>query len=129
MPLRPLYLTVGVIGASCTLGLILLPHIPASYAAILIAENLFQSLAITTSIAVIFETIGRDNPLASTTFCFVSSAYGVPISYMLYVDAFGFSHGGITGSLAIDAVTGIVASSLLGIMLLWLARRPKTQTA
>jgi PAT family beta-lactamase induction signal transducer AmpG len=125
MPLRPLYLTVGVVGALCTLGLILLPRTPASYAILLITENLFQSLAITTSIAVAFETIGRDNPLASTTFCFITSAYGVPISYMLYVDAFGFAHGGITGSLAIDAMTGILASVLLGLMLLWLSRRSR----
>jgi PAT family beta-lactamase induction signal transducer AmpG len=73
--------------------------------------------------AVIFEVIGRDNPLASTTFCFIGSAYSVPISYMLYVDAFGFARGGITGSLAIDAVTGILASVLLGFMLLWLSLR------
>jgi MFS transporter, PAT family, beta-lactamase induction signal transducer AmpG len=125
MPLRPLYLTVGIVGAFCTLGLILLPRTPASYAILLITENLFQSLAITTSIAVTFETIGRDNPLASTTFCFVVSAYSMPISYMLYIDAFGFAYGGITGSLAIDAITGILASVLLGVMLLWLSRRPK----
>jgi PAT family beta-lactamase induction signal transducer AmpG len=94
----------------------------------LITENLFQSLAITISIAITFETIGRDNPLASTTFCFISSAYGVPISYMLYVDAFGFDRAGITGSLAIDAITGILASVLLGAMLVWLARRSKALT-
>jgi PAT family beta-lactamase induction signal transducer AmpG len=127
MPLRPLYLSVGIAGACCTLALILLPHTPPSYAVILITENLYQSLAITTSIAVTLETIGRDNPLASTTFCFVASAYGVPISYMLYVDAFGFSLGGIAGSLAIDAISGILASILLGLMLLWLARRSKAK--
>jgi len=66
---------------------------------------------------------GRDNPLASTTFCFITSAYGVPITYMLYVDAFGYARRGISGSLAIDAVTGIVASVLLGAMLVWLRRR------
>jgi PAT family beta-lactamase induction signal transducer AmpG len=128
MPLRPLYLAVGIVGALCTLGLMLLPRIPMSYAIILIAENLFQSLAITTSIAVAFETIGRDNPLAATTFCFVTSAYGVPISYMLYVDAFGFDRAGIAGSLAIDAIAGILASVLLGLMLLRLARKSKAQT-
>lgn len=125
MPMRPLYLVVGAVGAVCTLALIALPHLPVSYAIILITENLFQSLAITTSIAVTFETIGRDNPLASTTFCFVTSAYGVPISYMLYVDAFGFARGGIAGSMATDAIAGLIASAVLGGMLLWLARRPK----
>ena len=47
---------------------------------------------------------------------------------MLYVDAFGFARGGITGSLAIDAITGILASALLGVMLVWLARRSKALT-
>lgn len=122
-------LTIGFIGALGTLGLTLLPHTPTSYATVLTLENLFQSLAITTSIAVILETIGRENPLASTTFCFISSAYGVPISYMIYVDAFGFDHGGITGSLLIDAMSGIIASVLLGFMLFWRSGRPKMLAA
>jgi hypothetical protein len=42
---------------------------------------------------------------------------------MLYVGAFGFALGGIPGSLAIDALTGIFASALLGLMLLCLGRR------
>jgi PAT family beta-lactamase induction signal transducer AmpG len=125
MPLRPFYLAVGVAGAVCTLSLILLHRTPASFAIILIAENLFQSLAITTYTAIMFETIGQNNPLASTTFCFLGSAYGLPISYMLYVDAFGFARGGISGALAIDAIIGIVASALLGAMLFGLARKSK----
>jgi PAT family beta-lactamase induction signal transducer AmpG len=127
--LRPLYLGVGLVGSIFTLGLALLPHTPASFAIILIAENLFQSLAITVSMAVIFDTIGRDNPLASTTFCFVGSAYGVPISYMLYVDAFGFGRGGIAGSLVVDALAGVIASLALGGMLFWLAGRAKARAA
>lgn len=123
LPLRQLYLAVGLVGGIVTLSLILLPHVPSAYATALIAENILQSLAITISMAVIFETIGRDNPLASTTFCFISSAYGVPISYMLYVDAFGFTRGGIAGSFAIDALAGIAASLVLGVMLWALARR------
>jgi PAT family beta-lactamase induction signal transducer AmpG len=127
--LRPLYLGVGLLGSIFTLGLALLPHTPTSFAIILIAENLFQSLAITVSMGVIFDTIGRDNPLASTTFCFIGSAYGVPIWYMLYVDAFGFGRGGIAGSLVVDALAGMIASVALGLMLFWLARRAKVRAA
>lgn len=125
LPLRPFYLAVGVAGAVCTLSLIPLPRVPASFAIVLIAENLFQCLAITACTAITFETIGQNNPLASTTFCFLGSAYGVPISYMLYVDAFGFARKGISGALGIDAVTGIVASVLLGLMLYSLTRKSK----
>jgi hypothetical protein len=49
----------------------------------------------------------------------------LPISYLLYVDSFGFARGGITGSLAIDAISGILTCALLAMMLLWLARRFK----
>ena len=125
LPLRPFYLAVGVAGAVCTLSLIPLPRVPASFAIVLIAENLFQCLAITACTAITFETIGQNNPLASTTFCFLGSAYGVPISYMLYVDAFGYARKGISGALGVDAVTGIVASVLLGLMLFSLARKPR----
>jgi len=61
--------------------------------------------------------------------CFIGSAYGVPISYMLYVDAYGYAKRGIAGSLAMDAVAGILSSALLGGMLLWFARRPRVATA
>ena len=125
LPLRPFYLAVGIAGAVCTLSLIPVPRVPDAFAIILIAENLFQSLAITACTAITFETIGQNNPLASTTFCFLGSAYGVPISYMLYVDAFGYARKGISGALGIDAVTGIVASVLLGLMLYSLARKSR----
>ncbi len=123
MPLRPLYVTIGFVGALITFALIPLAHTPTTFAIALIGENLLQALAITNSTAITLETIGRDNPLASTTFCFVASAYGVPISYMLYVDAFGYRHGGPAGSFAADAATGLIASLLLGLMLFRLPRR------
>ncbi len=129
LPLRPLYLAIGFVGALVTLGFVLLPATPASYAVVLIGENLFQSMAVTTSIAITLDIIGRDNPLASTTFCFVASAYGVPISYMLYVDAFGFARHGIAGSFVADALAGIAAAVLLAIMLGVLARRVSRRTA
>jgi PAT family beta-lactamase induction signal transducer AmpG len=125
LPLRFFYLAVGVAGAVCTLSLIPLPRVPASFAIVLIAENLFQCLAITAATAIAFEVIGQNNPLASTTFCFLLSGFGLPISYMLYVDAFGYARKGITGALGIDAVTGIVASVLLGLMLLSISRKSR----
>lgn len=122
LPLRPLYLSIGLTGACVTLSLTLLPHVPAAFAIILIAENLFQSCAITTSTAIMFDTIGQNNPLASTTFCFIGSAFSLPISYMLFVESFGYTRGGISGSFIADATAGILACLLLGTMLFWLAR-------
>jgi PAT family beta-lactamase induction signal transducer AmpG len=123
LPARPLYVTVGLVGSCITLALALAPHIPIAYAFALIAQNIIQSLAITTQTAITFDIIGRANPLASTTFCFVNSAYGVPISYMLLIDGAGYRHAGVAGSFAYDGLAGIVASLLLAGMLFALARR------
>lgn len=86
LPLRFLYVAIGAAGALFTLALVLLPYDPTTFAVALIGENYFQALAITASTAIAFETIGRANPLAATTFCLLISAYNIPISYMLFVD-------------------------------------------
>ena len=129
MPLRPLYLTVAGVGSLFTLGLLALPHTPAVFALAFIGENIFQGLAITTSVAVIFETIGRDNPLASSTYSLVNAAYNVPISYMLLVDGAGYARGGIAGSFTIDGLLGLGASLVLGAFLVWVTPRTVPRTA
>jgi MFS transporter, PAT family, beta-lactamase induction signal transducer AmpG len=123
LPLRFLYLAIGVVGSLFTLALILLPHTPLIFAVAFFAENAFQGLAITTTVAIAFETIGRRNPLAATTFCLLISASNIPISYMLFVDGFGYDKRGVAGSFAADALLGIIASVLLGALLIWITRR------
>ncbi len=67
---------------------------PATFAVALIGENFFQALAITASVAIAFETIGRGNPLAATTYSLLISASNIPITYMLLVDGWGYGRGG-----------------------------------
>jgi PAT family beta-lactamase induction signal transducer AmpG len=118
-------LAVGVAGSLFTLMLMLLRRSPAVFAVAFIGENVFQALAITISVAITFEAIGRRNPLAATIFCFLSSAYNIPITYMLIVDGWGYGKRGVAGSFAADASLGVVASVLLGALLIWVTpRRP-----
>lgn len=123
LPLRPLYLAIAVVGSLFTFSLIVLPRTPAIFALAFIGENVFQSLAITNGIAIAFETVGRKNPLAATTYCLIVSAFNIPITYMLTVDGAGYSHHGLAGGYAADGATSIAASLLLGLMLLWLGRK------
>lgn len=123
LPLRPLYLAVGVAGSLFTLALILAPRTPASFALAFIGENVFQGLSITISVAISFDTIGRRNPLAATVFCLLTSAFNIPITYMLFIDGWGYARRGVAGSFAADASFGVVASVLLGALLLWNAQR------
>jgi len=130
LPLRFLYLSIGVVGSLFSLALIPLPRTPAVFAVAFIGENVFQGLAITTSIAIAFETIGRRNQLAATTFCLLVSAFNIPITYMLIVDGWGYGKQGVAGSFAADASLGVVASVLLGALLIWVApRRPSVPIA
>jgi PAT family beta-lactamase induction signal transducer AmpG len=130
LPLRFLYLSIGVVGSLFTLALILLPRTPLVFAVAFFAENAFQGLAITTTVAIAFETIGRRNPLAATTFCLLLSASNIPITYMLFVDGFGYGKQGVAGSFAADASVGIIASVLLGALLIWITpRRPSAPVA
>jgi MFS transporter, PAT family, beta-lactamase induction signal transducer AmpG len=122
LPLRFLYLAVGATGAVFTLALILLPHSPSLFAVALIGENVFQALAFTVSVAITFEIIGRSNPLAATTYCLLTSATNVPLTYMLIVDATGYARHGVAGSYAADAAVSLLACLLLLALLSWLSR-------
>jgi MFS transporter, PAT family, beta-lactamase induction signal transducer AmpG len=117
MPLRPLYLSIGVVGALYTLALILLPRTAGAFALALIGEQVVQSLAIACCVAVTFETIGQSNPLAATNFNLLTSAYNLPLTYMLVIDGWGYGARGVTGAFLVDASLGIMACLLMGLLL------------
>jgi PAT family beta-lactamase induction signal transducer AmpG len=129
MPLRYLYLTIGVVGAAFTLALMLVPRTPLAFAVSLIGENVFQSAAITAAIAISFDTIGHRNPLAATTFCLMVSVMNIPNTYMIVVDGWGHAWRGVDGSLAVDAIASLVACSLLAMLLVRLPRRKSAAAA
>lgn len=128
LPLRYLYLAIGIVGSMFTLSLILLPRTPMAFAVALIGENVFQSAAIVASTAITFETIGRSNPLAATTFCLMVSAFNIANTYMVVVDGWGYAWRGVAGSYATDAAVSVVASLLLVTLLIWVSRRRKAET-
>ena len=120
MSLRPLYLTLGAVGGTFTLSLILLPQTPMSFGVAVIGQNVFQSLGITCCIAIAFEVIGRDNPLAATTYALLACAYAFPISYMPFADGWGYSLRRVAGMFGTDGGIAI-AACLLMCLILWLA--------
>jgi PAT family beta-lactamase induction signal transducer AmpG len=117
LPLRLFYLANGVLGSIFTLSLIALPHAPWTFALALFGEFLFQAAAFSIQIGIVFEAIGRNNPLAATTFSFLTAATNVPVIYMMVADGHAYSIAGIVGTLAIDALIGIVTCLVAGILL------------
>jgi PAT family beta-lactamase induction signal transducer AmpG len=122
--LRPLYLTIGAVGAVFTLSLTLLPHTPWTFAVAYVGENIFQALAYTGVFAISFETVGQNNPLAATTFSVLQAAAIVPLVYMQVVDGRAYTARGVNGSYAVDAAIGMAACLLLALVLRF-AKRPR----
>jgi PAT family beta-lactamase induction signal transducer AmpG len=119
IPLRPLYLAIGAVGALFTLSLILLPHTPWAFAIAITGENLFQALAFSASNAINFEVIGPKNPLAATLFTLLISATNLPIVYMQYIDGRGYNRGGLRGAFLTDACISVAICAMLA----WLLTR------
>ena len=117
LPLRFFYLANGVLGSIFTLTLIVLPLAPWTFALALFGEFLFQAVSFSIQIGILFEAIGSNNPLAATTFAFLTAATNVPIVYMMVADGHAYSVAGIVGTFAVDASIGIVTCLLAGILL------------
>ncbi len=127
LPVRFLYLAIGVVGSIFTLTLLALPRTPWAFAAALIGENAFQSLSFTASYAITFATIGRRNAFAATTYCLMVSAFNVANTYMLVLDGWGYAWRGVAGSYVVDACASLLACLLLSLLLLHI--EPRSQAA
>lgn len=123
VPLRPLYLLVGSVGALFTLTLIVLPHSPVTFAVAVAGENLFASAAVAVATAIIFDTIGKNNPLAATQFAVLNAALLIPPTYMQELDSIGYGWGGLTGNLLTDAVVSLITCAALALGMSLVRRR------
>lgn len=117
LPLRRLYLAIGVVGACFTLSLLLMPRTPTTFGLAFVGENLFQAAAFATAFAIIFDVIGKGNPLAATIFAVLTNAMNFPITYMEVVDGHGFDWRGIPGAFLADAAVSGGICVLLWIVL------------
>ena len=113
MALRPLYLLIGSVGALFTLSLIVLPHGPVTFALAVAGENFFASVAMAVATAIIFDTIGKDNPLAATQFAVLNAALLIPATYMQEIDGIGYGWRGLTGNLLTDAGISLITCGAL----------------
>lgn len=114
VPLKRLYLGIGIVGALFTVAVWAMPHVPWVFAVALIGENIFQASAFSVEAGIAFESIGSGNPLASTQFSLLMAASGVPITYMGLVDSHVYDLHGLTGGMMADAAISVAACVVLG---------------
>ena len=117
LPLRFFYLANGIMGGIFTLSLMVVTHGAWTFGAAVFGEFLFQAVAFSIQIGIVFEVIGANNPLAATTFTFLAAATNVSITYMMIVDGHAYSVAGVSGTLAADGSIGIATCLLAGILL------------
>ncbi len=129
LPLRPLYLSVGVLGALFTFFLLLLPRTPWALGVAITGENIFQALAFSVANALTFEVIGPENPAAANLFSLLIAATNLPILYMGFVDGRAYAQGGVVGSFLTDGGISLAVCLLLGLLLVRLARQAGQQAA
>jgi len=126
----PLYLLIGTFGSLFTLGLLLLPRNPATFAVAFLGENIVQALSFTAAVAICFATIGRNNPLAATQFSLLTSATVLPILYMGVLDGRTYGGRGLAGMYLVDGSLSLAACMLMAAVMWWFARRSSiSQTA
>jgi PAT family beta-lactamase induction signal transducer AmpG len=116
---RTIYVVAGFGGAASALAMIWLPHTLAFFIGGVLAYNFFQGINYTAFSAFEYEIVGPGNPLGATQIALLTAASNAPISYMTRIDGHFYGHHGLTGMLAVDALSSIV----LGTFLLLLFRR------
>jgi PAT family beta-lactamase induction signal transducer AmpG len=127
----PLYLLIGTVGSLFTLLLLALPRTPGTFAVAFLGENVVQALSFTAAVAICFEVIGRNNPLAATQFGLLTAVTVVPILYMGKLD--GRTYGlhwtghaslqGMTMTMLIDGGLSLLACAVMLAVMRWLAGR------
>jgi PAT family beta-lactamase induction signal transducer AmpG len=115
--LRSFYFVNGIVGCLFTLSLVILPHTTLTFGVALFGEFLFQAISFAIQIGIVFDVIGADNPLAATTFSFLTAATNIPVAYLIFIDGHAYSVGGIVGMLFTDAAIGILACTVAAILL------------
>jgi PAT family beta-lactamase induction signal transducer AmpG len=114
----PLYLLIGTAGSLFTLTMLLMPHTPTTFAIAFLGENVVQAMSFTAAVAICFETIGRENPLAATQFGLLTSATVLPIVYMGMIDGRVSSAHGLSGMYAVDGGISLLACLAMAAVLL-----------
>jgi len=99
------------------LSLVLMPHTTPTFAVAVFGEFLFQAIAFSIQIGIVFETIGPGNPLAATTFAFLTATTNIPVTYLTFIDGRAYSAAGITGTFLVDAAIGITACTAAAVLL------------
>jgi MFS transporter, PAT family, beta-lactamase induction signal transducer AmpG len=106
---RMSYVLTGLVAAMVTGAMMPAARTMAVFAVGRLLYSFLQGINFTAFTALLYQIVGRDNPLAGTQLSLLNASSCFPIVYMTALDGVGFAHGGINGMLAMDTFVAIAA--------------------
>jgi PAT family beta-lactamase induction signal transducer AmpG len=104
---RMSYILTGLVAAGVTGAMMPAARTMAVFAAGRLLYSVLQGINFTVFSALLYQIVGRNNPLAGTQLSLLNAAACLPIVYMTALDGVGFSHGGMNGMLGVDTFVAV----------------------
>jgi predicted MFS family arabinose efflux permease len=108
----------AMIAALCNLAMAFGPHTPWMFAGGLFFYNLMAGINYTATSALVFQIVGRDNPLSATQYSVCIAACNLAIAGATFMDGRGAGHSGANGALIVDAGLSLILGAFV-LALVW----------
>jgi MFS transporter, PAT family, beta-lactamase induction signal transducer AmpG len=104
---RMSYILTGLVAAMVTGAMMPAARTMAVFIVGRLLYSVLQGVNFTVFSALLYQIVGKNNPLAGTQLSLLNAASCLPIVYMTKLDGIGFKHGGMNGMLAMDTFVAI----------------------
>jgi PAT family beta-lactamase induction signal transducer AmpG len=104
---RMSYILTGLVAAMVTGAMMPAARTMAVFATGRLLYSVLQGINFTVFAALLYQIVGKNNPLAGTQLSLLNAAACLPIVYMTALDGVGFKHGGMNGMLAVDTFVAV----------------------
>jgi predicted MFS family arabinose efflux permease len=115
---RLLFIAPAMVAALGNLVMVFGPHTPWMFAGGLFFYNLMAGINYTATSALVFQVVGRDNPLSATQYSVCIAACNLAIAGSVFMDGKGAGHSGANGALIVDAGLSLVLGTIV-LALVW----------
>lgn len=115
---RLLFVAPAIVAGAGSLLMAFGPHTAAVFAAGMLFYNLMAGINYTAFSALVFQIVGRDNPLSATQYSVCTAAANLAIAGAVFADGRASAHSGASGSLIMDAALSIVLGVVV-LVLVW----------
>ncbi|MEZ2347217.1 MFS transporter [Terriglobus sp. RCC_193] len=115
---RFLFIAPAMLAALGSLAMAFGPKTPWVFAAGLFFYNLMAGINYTATSALVFQIVGKNNPLSATQYAVSIAACNLAIAGSVFTDGKGAGRFGVRGALITDALLSLVLGSLV-LLLVW----------